>query len=60
MIGFPIGNEMIGAVTKCGGNVVLNFCTDPARMGPDTNLNQWLAEELAAWNLATPERNDQA
>jgi hypothetical protein len=57
MIGFPIGNEMIGAVTKCGGNAVLNYCTDPARMGTDTDLNQWLADELAAWNLASPERN---
>jgi hypothetical protein len=51
MIGFPIGNEIIAALTRCGGNVVLTFCTDPARMGIDTNLDQWLDSELAAWGL---------
>lgn len=51
MIGFPIGNEIIAVLTRCGGKVVLNFCTDPARMGIDTNLDQWLHSELAAWGL---------
>lgn len=52
MIGFPIGNELMSAITRSGGNVALTFMTDPARMGDNKDLRQWLAEELAAWGIS--------
>jgi hypothetical protein len=52
MIGFPIGNELMSAITRSGGEVALTFMTDPARMGENKDLRQWLAEELAAWGIS--------
>jgi hypothetical protein len=52
MIGFPIGNEMIVGVLRSGDDVMLTFVTDPARMGKNKDLRQWLAEELAAWGIS--------
>jgi hypothetical protein len=54
MIGFPIGNEMIAAITRSGGNVAMTFVTDPARMGDESDLRTWLAEELAHWGIDAP------
>ncbi|MBJ7355442.1 MAG: hypothetical protein JHC98_11515 [Thermoleophilaceae bacterium] len=52
MIGFPIGNELMSALTRSGGDIAMAFMTDPARMGDNTDLRQWLAEELAAWGIS--------
>jgi hypothetical protein len=52
MIGFPIGNELMSAITRSGGEVALTFMTDPARMGENTDLRQWLSEELEAWGIS--------
>ncbi|MGH2960308.1 MAG: hypothetical protein ACRDKE_11935, partial [Solirubrobacterales bacterium] len=52
MIGFPIGNELMSALTRSGGDIAMTFMTDPARMGENTDLRQWLAEELAAWDIS--------
>jgi hypothetical protein len=51
MIGFPIGNEIIAALMRSGEEITMTVCTDPVRMGTDSNLREWLAEELAAWGI---------
>ncbi len=51
MIGFPIGNELMSVITRSKDNIVLTFTIDPARMGINTDLRQWLAEELSAWGI---------
>jgi hypothetical protein len=51
MFGFPIGNESLTGLMRCGDMICLSTTTDPERMGRDANLRVWLAEELHAWGF---------
>jgi hypothetical protein len=51
MLGFPIGNEALIALSRYFDRLTIALITDPDRLGPAADLRAWLAEELAGWGL---------
>jgi hypothetical protein len=51
MLGYPIGNEALIALSRYGDGLTIAVITDPDRLGPAADLRAWLAEELAGWGL---------
>jgi hypothetical protein len=51
MLGFPIGNEALIALSRYGDRLTIALVTDPDRLGPAADLRAWLAEELEGWGL---------
>jgi hypothetical protein len=51
MLGYPIGNEALIALSRYGDRLTIAVITDPDRLGPAADLRAWLAQELADWGL---------
>jgi hypothetical protein len=51
MLGFPIGNEALTVLIRHRDRVTVSVVTDPLRLGPATDMREWLAAELDAWGL---------
>lgn len=52
MLGFPIGNEAVSVLIRYRDRLTVSVVTDPLRLGPASDLREWLAAELDAWGLA--------
>lgn len=50
-VGFPIGLDLIVALSRRPGAVTICAVADAARLGGDPDLRGWVADELAAWGL---------
>lgn len=51
VVGWPIGLDLLVALSRTPETVTVSAVGDPSRLGPGADLRAWFGDELRAWGL---------